>query len=59
MEKINTEQKVSIVSNSDEIIMAVRILIALMEDTGLKKNITIGYQLYDADYELSFTKTKK
>ena len=39
--------------------MAVRILIALMEDTGLKKNITIGYQLYDADYELSFTKTKK
>jgi hypothetical protein len=59
MEKLNKEQKVSIISNSDEIMTAVRMLIALMEDADLKNNITIGYDLNNENYELSFTKTKK
>jgi len=56
MENLTKEQKVAIVSNSEEIIIAVKILIALMRDANLKKNMTILYKLDFDDYELSFTK---
>lgn len=59
MENLSKEQKVSIVSQSEEIMTAVKMLISLMEDADLKNNVTIGYELKNEDYELIFTKTKK
>jgi len=53
---LSVEQKVSIVSGSDEIIMAVKILIVLMEDADLKNHVTLEYELNGENYKLAFTK---
>lgn len=57
--ELSVEQKVSIVSDCEEIIKATKILIALMNDCGLKNHVTFKYKLDNQMYELSFKKLNK
>ena len=54
--ELTKKEKVSIVSNSEEIKLAVKMLIVLMEDAEIENYITVSYQVGDYDYLLSFTK---
>ncbi len=54
---LNTKQKIALISECEEIMMAVKMLICAMEDADLKHHITLDYELNGQNYELMFTKT--
>lgn len=54
--QLTIEQKIAIVSNSEEVMAAVKLLIVVMEDCELKKHITTTYTVKGETYQLSFTK---
>lgn len=56
---LTTEQKIQVISECDEIMMAVKMLIATMEEAELKNHITLNYELFSEEYELSFKKLTK
>lgn len=58
IKELSIEEKISIVSNSDEVLAAVKILVALFKDAELKNHITLDYELYGETYQLSIKKIK-
>jgi len=53
---MTTKEKLSIISNSDEVKLAIKMLIVLMEDASIENYINIEYQVNNYSYLLSFTK---
>jgi len=54
---LNTEQKVMIISESEEVIMAVKMLISTMEEAKIQNSIQIDYVFNNKKYSLIFAKT--
>ncbi len=54
--ELTTKQKLEIVSGCNEILTAVKLLIALFEDNELKEHITLDYELNNETYQLSLNK---
>ena len=56
MSDLSTDEKVKAILKSSDIMDAVRLLIALMDDLGLTEHVTTEYELDGQKYELKFTK---
>ncbi len=59
MKVLSKEQKVGVISNCDEVMLAVKILICLMDDADIRNRITLEYELNGDNYKLEFTKMLK
>lgn len=53
---LTTQDKIKIISECNEIMMAVKMLIFTMDDADLQNHITLNYELNNQNYELKFTK---
>ena len=58
MKKTN-EQKISILSECDEILITVKILTVAFKDMNLQSDITMIYDYCNEQYELKFSKITK
>jgi len=56
-ERLDVNDKVKIIANCDEVTVAVKMLIGLMEDVDLKNYVEIGYEVLGQKYKLEFKKT--
>jgi len=56
MKKLTKKQKVSIVSNCDEVVLVVGMLTALIEDAKIKNYVEFEYDIYGNRYKLNFSK---
>jgi hypothetical protein len=57
-DKLTVNNKVSIVANCDEVTLAVKMLIALMDDSKIENHVTIDYEVFNQKYKLQFSKVK-